>query len=114
MAGQELELLVDRVEVPAPQAEAVDGGAVDGGQVGVVGLVAGVGGLAELLGGERVDDADLEAGGGEGPLGRAVIASGPLDGDDQVGQAVVRRRPGGAARGRPRSRSGCARRRWAG
>src|SRR5262249_60463393 len=40
-----------------PQAEAVGGGAADGGQVGVVGLVARVGGLAVLLGGEGVGQA---------------------------------------------------------
>src|SRR5262245_43565303 len=44
-----------------------------------------------MLGGVRVDDPDLEAGGGEGEAGEAggeVIASGPLDGDNEVGQAV--------------------------
>ena len=44
------------------QAEAVGGGPPDGGQVGVVGLVAGVGGLAVLLGGEGMDQSGLEAG----------------------------------------------------
>ena len=36
-----------------------------GGEVGVVGLVAGVGGLAELFSSKGVDDTGLEAGGGE-------------------------------------------------
>lgn len=58
-------------------------------QVGVVGLVVGVGRLAELLGGEGVDDAGLEAGGGEGPLHDAVVAAGALDGGDQVPQVVL-------------------------
>ena len=40
----------DRVRLQ--QAEAVDGGAVDGGEIGVVGFVAGVGRLSELLGGK--------------------------------------------------------------
>ena len=49
MAGQKLDLVVGRVVGRLGEPEAVDGGAVDGGDVGVVGLVAGVGGLAELL-----------------------------------------------------------------
>ena len=48
------------------QAEAVDGGALDGGEVGVVGLVAGIGRESELLGGQGMDDPGLEAGVGEG------------------------------------------------
>ena len=96
------------------QGEAGDGGAVDGGQVGVVGLVAGIDGLAVLLGGEGVDDAGLEAGGGEGALDEAVIAAGAFDGDEAVAEVVLRRRPGGAGRRRRRGRGGCGRRWWAG
>jgi hypothetical protein len=87
--GQESELLVDRVGLSLGQAEAVDGGAVDGGQVGVVGLVAGIGRLAKSFGSERVDDPDLEPGGGERAPRREVIASGPLDGDNQVSQMTI-------------------------
>src|SRR5260370_15415068 len=43
------------------EAEALGGGAEDGGQVGVVGFVAGVGGLAILLGGAGMDEARLVA-----------------------------------------------------
>ena len=64
--GEQLETNEDRLGLGLEQAEAVDGGAVDGGEIGVIGLVAGVGGLSELFGGERVDDADLGAGLGEG------------------------------------------------
>jgi hypothetical protein len=60
-------------------------GAMDGRQVGVVGLVAGVGGLAELLGGQGVDQAGLELRGVAGPLDGEVVSPGPLDGDDEVG-----------------------------
>ena len=70
------------------QGEAGDGGAVDGGEVGVVGLVAGIDGLAKLLGGEGVDDAGLEAGGGEGALDEAVIAAGAFDGDEAIVELV--------------------------
>ena len=55
-----------------------------GGQIGVVGLVAGVGGLPMLLGGQRVDDPDLEARLGEGTLDGAVVASRPLDDHDLI------------------------------
>ena len=71
------------------QGEAVDGGAMDGDQIGVVGLVAGVGGLAELLGGEGMDEADLEAAFDEGVLGNVMVAAGPLDGDDDVLEVML-------------------------
>jgi hypothetical protein len=38
-------------------------GAEDGGEIGVVGFVVGVGGLAILLGGEGMDETDLEGSG---------------------------------------------------
>jgi hypothetical protein len=66
------------------QRTAGDGSAVDGGEVGVVGLVAGIDGLAVLLGDEGVQDARLEAGGGEGALNEAVIAAGAFDGDKAI------------------------------
>src|SRR5262249_55255794 len=70
------------------QAEALRGGVEDGGQVVVVGLVVGVGGLAILLGGERVDDARVEAGCAEGALDGAVVLAGAFDGDGQVAEVV--------------------------
>ena len=70
VAGQEPEPGVDLIERRLDQAEAVDGGAMDGEEVGVVGLVAGVGRQAELLGGQRMDDAGLEPGGDDGALDR--------------------------------------------
>ena len=66
----------------------LDGAAVDGGKVGVVGLVARIGGLAKLLGGVGVKDANLESRVGEGALDRAVVASRPLDDDDQIFDSV--------------------------
>jgi hypothetical protein len=104
MTGQELELVVDRVGVRAEQSEAVDGRAMDGGEVGLVGLVAGIGRLAKLLGGEGVDDADLEARGGEGGLDDMVTASGPLDGDSGRGSDAIGR-PGGTGWRRPEGRA---------
>src|SRR5262249_8374979 len=58
------------------QAEAVRRGAEDGGEVGVVGLVLRVGGLAVLLGGEGVDQPGVEAGLAEGTLHGAVVLAG--------------------------------------
>ena len=44
-----------------------------------------------MAGDRGVDDAGVEAGGGEGALHRAVIAAGLLDGDDEVAEVVRRR-----------------------
>lgn len=66
MSRQQLEVDVDEIGVVLQQAEAVDGGAVNGGEIGVVGFVAGVRRLSELLGGKGVDQADLKAGLSEG------------------------------------------------
>ncbi len=63
VAGQQPEPGVDVIELRLDQAEAVDGGPSDCEEVGVVGLVAGIGGEAERLGGQRIDVAGLEAGG---------------------------------------------------
>ena len=54
MAGQQPEPGVDVIERRLDQAEAVDGGPSDGEEVGVVGLVAGIG---------RRGGTDLEASG---------------------------------------------------
>src|SRR5437868_4826180 len=63
-----------------------DGGAVDGGQVGVVGLIAGIGGLAVLLGDEGMENAGLETGRAEGALHEPVIASRAFDGDEAIAE----------------------------
>ena len=92
MAAEQL----DRQVVVGPgrfqQSEAVRGGAPEGGQVGVVGFVAGVGGLAVVLGGEGMDQARLEAGLAEGELHGPMVFAGAFDGDDQVGQVVLAHR----------------------
>ena len=71
------------------QSAAGDGGAVDGGQIGVIGFVAGIDGLAILFGDEGMEDARLEAGGGEGALDEAVIAAGAFDGDEAIAELVL-------------------------
>src|SRR5579859_3627721 len=65
-----------------------DGGAVDGGEVGVIGLVGRIDTLAILLGDEGMKDARLEAGGGEGALDEAVVAAGAFDGDQAIAESV--------------------------
>lgn len=55
------------------------GSAMNSGQVGVISFVAGIDGLAVVLGDERMQDARLETGGGAGVLDDAVIATGAFD-----------------------------------
>ncbi len=45
--------------------------------------------MAILLGDEGMEDACLEAGGGEGALHEAVIAAGAFDGDEAIAQLVL-------------------------
>ncbi len=82
--GQELEANEDGIGLMLEQAKAVDGGAVDGGEVGIIGFVAGIGGLSILFRGEGVNDADLEARRGESALNRSVIAARAARRDDDV------------------------------
>ena len=85
---QELEADVDRIGFVLQQAEAVDGGAVDCREVGVVGFVTRIGGLAILFGGVGMKDADFDPRFDEGALDRAVVAPRPLDDDDLVFDAM--------------------------
>jgi hypothetical protein len=73
------------------QAEAIDGSPLDGEEVGVVGLVSGVGRESELLGGQGMDDAGLEPGGGDGALDREVVVAGAFGGDDEVAEIMIGR-----------------------
>src|SRR5262245_33058214 len=88
VADDELQAGPSLIAAGLLQGAAGDGSAVDGGQVGVVGLIAGIDGLAVLLGDEGVNDARLEASGGEGALHEAVIAAGAFDGHDAIAELV--------------------------
>ena len=83
---QELKADRDWVSGLFDQAEAVDRGAINRVEIGVIGLVARIGGLAELFGGQRVNRPGVEPGLDESPFDREVIPPGPLDGDDHVQQ----------------------------
>src|SRR5258708_33199487 len=71
------------------QGAAGDGGAMDGIQIGIIGFVAGIDGLAILFGDEGVEDAGLEAGGGKGALNDAMIPASAFDGDEAVAELVL-------------------------
>jgi len=62
---------------------------MDSGQVGVIGLVAGIHRLAILLGDKRMEDAGFETGRRERALRQPVIAAGAFDGDQAVAELVL-------------------------
>ena len=88
LAGEHLELLVVVGPVRFQQAEAVDRGAEDGRQIGVVGLVARIGGLAVMLGGQRMNEACVKVGAAKGMVDQLMISAGPFDGDDEITQLM--------------------------
>ena len=71
------------------QGEAADGRPLHGREIEFVGLVVGVGRLAELLGGVGMHHSRLEPGLGKRVLDRMVIPAGPLDGDQAIAQVVL-------------------------
>src|SRR5580704_8656303 len=79
--------LLDQVAAMADQELQGGPGLVAGGfEQGAA--VAGIDRLTVLLGDEGVQDARLEAGGGEGALDKAVIAASAFDGDEAVVELV--------------------------
>jgi hypothetical protein len=66
------------------QTEPVDGGPMDRSKIGIICFVAWVGGLSILLGGERMNDADLKSAIVEGSLNHTVVSPGAFNDDDQV------------------------------
>jgi hypothetical protein len=69
--------------------EAVYGSTMNGLEIVVVGFVAGVSGLPELLGGEGMHQACLESGFGKSIFDGMVIAAGTFDGDQTIAQAEL-------------------------
>lgn len=89
MSEEKLERGPSFVALGLDQGEAAHGGAMHRDEIVVVGLIARVGGLAELFGGERMNDAGFEAGGSEGALNRAMVTAGAFDRDQQIFQLMV-------------------------
>ncbi len=89
MADRQLQFAVQGIAGRFHQGEAVDGGAVDGGQIGVVGLDAGIAGLAKLLGGEGVHGANVAALLREGLARHVMVTPGAFDGNHEVLDVVV-------------------------
>src|ERR1700679_105176 len=89
MPCQQLKADVDRIAFVLQQTETVDGGAVDRREVGVVGFVARIGGLAKLFGRVGMKHADFDPPCDEGTLDWAVVAPRPLNDGDLVLDAVL-------------------------
>src|SRR5262245_18153003 len=89
MTGEELQLLIIGWTGKFDQAQTVDGGAMNAGEIGIVVFVAGVGRLAEMLAGEGMDHADVPVGFAKGTLHGTVVFAGLLNGDDQVLELVL-------------------------
>ena len=90
MPHQHLQALPVFAQLRLQQREAVDGGTMDSGQVGVVGFGAGVGGLAKALGGKRMNQACLELGTDKSIPDDMVITPGAFDGHEHIVQPVSR------------------------
>jgi len=88
LANEQLQGRPGFVQAVLDQSEAVDGSRVNGDEVGIVGLVTRVAWLAQPAGGEGMDDARLEARGGEGAADGVMVAAGPLDGDELVAEVM--------------------------
>ena len=89
MADEHLQLLVIRRRGGLHQAEAIGGSSVNAREIGVVGFVAGVRDLAELLGGVRMDEPDFKACLAKGTLHGSMVLASAFDGDDQIAKLVA-------------------------
>src|SRR3954470_4532140 len=82
MPSQELQLLIEIGPGGKEQAEAELGGAEDGGDVDIIGLVARIDGLTELPGGVGMDEPGFEVGLLASALEVPMVSAGHFDGDD--------------------------------
>ncbi len=87
MTDEQAQLLIVSGQFDFTQTKAVDRGAMNGGQIGVVGFVAGIGDLPELFGRERMHQADFEAGLAKGTLDGPMIVAGAFESDDDLAEA---------------------------
>jgi hypothetical protein len=77
-----------QVRLIGEETEADDRRAVNAREVMVVGLVAGMLDLAELMRGERMDDACFIAGVSKGALHGLMIVAGAFHGDEDLGESM--------------------------
>jgi hypothetical protein len=66
------------------EGEAVESGAMESHEIRVIGFVIGICNLSELFSGERVDDANIEAGLAKCHLDRAMVSSGAFECDNKI------------------------------
>src|SRR5271155_646334 len=88
VARQELEANMNRIGFVLQQAEAVGGSSEDCREVGVVGFVTRIGGLAMLFGGVGMKDADFDPRFDKGALDWTMVSPSPLDDGDLVFDAM--------------------------
>ena len=89
MSAQDLEVAILVGPNLFDESEAVSGGAEDGGEIGVVGFVAGIGGLTVLFGREGMHKSGVKARVTKSALDGAMIVAGHFDGDDAIAQLVL-------------------------
>jgi hypothetical protein len=89
MTNEQLQLAIGFVPVGFKQGEAIDCGAMNGGEVIVIRLTIGIAGLAELLGSEGMHDTRFQTSLLKSAEDEFVIPTRALDGDDQVTKVVL-------------------------
>jgi hypothetical protein len=89
MTDQQLQGAPKRIDVRLAQGEAIDGGTMDGGQVGVIGFGVGIGRLTKLFGGVGMNRTSIEGSGGKSILNGVMIAAGAFDRDKQIGKLIL-------------------------
>jgi hypothetical protein len=89
MTNEQLQLAIGFVPVGFKQREAIDGGAMNSGEVVVVSFAIGIARLAELFGSERMHDTRFQTSLLKSAQDKLVIPTRALDGDDQVTKMVL-------------------------
>jgi len=89
MTNEQLQLAIRFVLFGFEEREAIDGGAMNGGEIIVVSFAVGIARLPERLGSEGMHDTRLEAGLLKSTQDKFVISTGALDSDDQITKVVL-------------------------